>query len=77
MGQSRNRRAVPVRKLTTELLERREMMYGIAALAEGEGTVAPDFHLVDVNTTSATYNQQVSPRDFLNKVSAWYFIHST
>ncbi len=39
--------------------------------------VVPDFHLVDVNATSPTYNQSVSPRDFLGQVSAWYFGHAT
>ena len=39
--------------------------------------VAPDFALPDVNPTSATYDQAVSPRDYLQKVSAWYFGHAT
>jgi hypothetical protein len=38
---------------------------------------APDFALPDVNATSATYDQTVSPRDYLQKVSAWYFGHAT
>lgn len=42
----------------------------------GAGQV-PDFSLVDVNPTSATADQAVSPRDYLTKVSAWYFGHST
>lgn len=42
----------------------------------GTGPV-PDFSLVDVNPTSATADQAVSPRDYLTKVSAWYFGHST
>jgi len=37
----------------------------------------PDFALEDVNPTSATYGQAVSPRDQLEKVSAWYFGHAT
>lgn len=37
----------------------------------------PDFHLVDENPASARYKQQVSPRDYLGQVSAWYFGHST
>ena len=37
----------------------------------------PDFALVDVNSTSATFDQSVSPRDYLQKVSAWYFGHAT
>ena len=42
----------------------------------GAGQV-PDFSLADVNPTSATADQSVSPRDYLTKVSAWYFGHST
>ncbi len=41
-----------------------------------EGLV-PDFHLADVNPGSARYGQDVSPRDYLGKVSGWYFGHST
>ncbi len=38
---------------------------------------APDFSLEDVNATSATFGQVVSPRDHLEQVSGWYFGHST
>ena len=37
----------------------------------------PDFGLLDVNPTSPTAGQVVSPRDYLGSVSAWYFGHST
>lgn len=37
----------------------------------------PDFVLTDVNPNSATALQPVSPRDYLQKVSAWYFGHAT
>ncbi len=40
-------------------------------------TPMPDFTMLDVNPTSASYDQGVSPRDYLQKVSAWYFGHST
>jgi hypothetical protein len=40
-------------------------------------TVAPDFQLEDVNPNSATAGQPVSPRDELQRVSAWYFGHAT
>jgi hypothetical protein len=33
----------------------------------------PDFALPDVNPASPSYSQQVSPRDYLGKISAWYF----
>jgi len=33
----------------------------------------PDFSLQDVNPNSATHAQTVSPRQYLNSVSAYYF----
>ena len=41
------------------------------------GEVAPAFDLTDANPNSGTYDQTVSPRDYLLQVSAWYFSHST
>jgi hypothetical protein len=41
------------------------------------GKPVPTFSLVDVNPTSATYDREVSPRDYLKKVTAWYFGAST
>ncbi len=41
------------------------------------GVIMPDFQLTDVNSTSSTYNQAVSPRDYLQQVSGWYFGHAT
>ena len=41
------------------------------------GAVAPDFALQDVNDASPTALQDVSPRDHLGRVSAWYFGHAT
>ncbi|MBK7672794.1 MAG: hypothetical protein IPJ24_15625 [bacterium] len=42
------------------------------------GTSAvPDFAVLDVNPASPTGAQVVSPRDYLQKVSAWYFGHAT
>ena len=38
---------------------------------------APDFSLADVNPNSATSGQNVSPRQEMGKVSAWYFGHAT
>jgi len=43
----------------------------------GTGVLAPDFQILDVNTSSPTYDQIVSPRDHLGEVSAWYFGHAT
>jgi hypothetical protein len=31
------------------------------------------FSLIDVNPNSGTYDQAVSPRDYLGKATAWYF----
>jgi hypothetical protein len=60
------------------------LLAGIAGLAGcGDGPARPtthhlpDFHLTDVNPNSATAGQAVSPRDYLGKVSAWYFGHAT
>jgi len=38
---------------------------------------APDFSLVDQNPNSTTAGKPVSPRQYLGKVSAWYFGHAT
>lgn len=46
-----------------------------ATLAVGD--LVPDFSLLDVNPASPTANQPVSPRDYLQRVSGWYFGHST
>ena len=39
--------------------------------------LVPDFGLIDVNPSSNTGGTEVSPRDYLQKVSGWYFTHST
>lgn len=38
---------------------------------------APDFCLVDLNTNSPRNGETITPRDYLEQVSGWYFIHST
>ncbi len=63
-----------------ELLEARRVMYGadFLEMAEGEaGSQVEEFSLTDVNPESAKFNQSVSPSDYLQKASAWYFGHST
>ena len=55
------------KRLAAEPLEPRQMLAGIV----------PDFALVDVNSTSETYNQEVSPRDYLGEVSGFYFARAT
>ena len=44
--------------------------------ATPEGQVS-GFELPDVNPNSATHETDVSPRDYLDQVSAWYFGHAT
>ena len=39
--------------------------------------LAPNFTLQDYNPNSATFNQLVSSRQQMGKVSAWYFAHAT
>jgi hypothetical protein len=39
--------------------------------------MAPSFLLTDMNLISTTYAETISPRDYLQSVSAWYFGHST
>ena len=43
----------------------------------GTPQVVPDFLLLDRNSTSPTYNGDVSPRDSLGLITAWYFASST
>lgn len=68
-GLRQGRRRRP-RGLRFEGLEARQLLHGAA---EGEGTPRPDFSLEDVNPASSTYQQAVSPRDYLEQVSGWYF----
>jgi len=44
---------------------------------EPSRNAAPDFALRDVNPGSASFDETISPRDYLGQVSAWYFAHST
>jgi len=38
---------------------------------------APDWSLTDVNATSPTFEQVVSPSDLRGQVSVWYYGHAT
>jgi len=49
---------------------------GLGQGGQGLGPV-PDFSLLDVNETSPTYDTRVSPRDYLGRVSAWYFAEAS
>ena len=73
----RQRRRVGMR---FESLEARRVMYGadFLDLGEGEaGSQVAEFSLTDVNPESANFNQPISPSDYLQHASAWYFGHST
>ena len=37
----------------------------------------PDWSLVDINPNSPSCSQAISPRDYLQKTSGWYFMHAT
>jgi len=38
-----------------------------------DSLMVQDFHLEDINPNSSRYQQQVSPRDYLGRLTAWYF----
>lgn len=42
-----------------------------------DAVMVMDFNLPDINPVSATFSQNYSPRDYLQKVSGWYFIKGT
>ncbi len=54
--------------------EAREGTHSLAACVDWR---MPDFALFDLNPNSPTSGEQVSPRQFLGEISAWYFGHST
>jgi hypothetical protein len=65
------------RCLGLEALEQRQMLDAtgdafVVPLGEGESSPLPDFSLIDKNSTSPTYQDPVSPRDYLGHVSGWY-----
>ncbi len=65
------------RALRYELLETRQLLDASGLLAAAEGEPLPDFSLVDVNQTSASYSQTISPRDYIGQTAVWYFGHAT
>lgn len=51
-----------------------------AVVDTGDGLsddAVPDFLLADLNPSSPRCGQMVSPRDYLEEVSGWYFIHAS
>ncbi len=52
-------------------------LIGCATPGVEPGEPVPDFSLEDVNPSSPTGGQPVSPRDHIGVTSAWYFGHAT
>ena len=50
---------------------------GKAPTGPGPSGLAPDFALGDVNPSSPSFGTMVSPRNFQDQVSAWYFGYAT
>jgi hypothetical protein len=71
---NRPRVAIHTRRLAVERFERRDMLHGGDTLSP---SAMPDFDLADLNPSSSRYGEVVSPRDYLQQVSGWYFTHST
>ncbi len=59
----------------TELVDQIEME--LRPGGPDPGAAVPDFSIPDVNATSPRFDESVSPRDYLQAVSAWYFGHAT
>ena len=65
------------------MAEPRLLLLAGALLLVGAGCKAlpddpmPEFQLVDLNPGSSRAGQTISPRDYLEQVSGWYFIHAT
>src|SRR5688572_25143436 len=60
--------------LSFEHLESRLLLHGGNEASLGEDMA--EFRLVDVNPASERFSGEVSPRDYLENVSAWYFTHA-
>lgn len=45
--------------------------------SEPGANAVPEFLLADINPNSSTVGQNISPRDYLQQVSGWYFIKAT
>jgi hypothetical protein len=70
----RSRRVMVLESLEMRALMSADGVSAIVSSAEAESsTVISDFSLIDVNANSPTHAQSVSPRDYLNQVSAYYF----
>jgi len=65
-----------VRTLGHESLESRQLLDASGVLAAA-GEPGDAFTLLDVNPTSPTYDQMVSPATYNGEATAYYFMHST
>ena len=64
------------RLLHIEAFEPKILLTATAEVGQAEPEIA-DFSVLDVNPTSATFNQMIGPSDFRGQVSAWYFGFAT
>lgn len=72
-ARAQSRRGDPARaRLLARGCDAIESARGDLGLA-GDPPVMPDFSIADVNPAATTFGQPVSPRDYLDKISAWYF----
>ena len=53
-------------------------LVGCGPVDESGGTFskAPKFSLLDVNESSPSFDEHVSPRDAIGRVTVWYFGHA-
>ena len=50
---------------------------GIVDTGPVRPVLVPDFALADLNPASTRYGETISPRDYIGRVSGYYFVHST
>jgi len=55
----------------------RVLAFTSLAVSVRSATVAPDFHLEDVNDDSVRFDTIVSPRDYVLQVTGYYFGHAS
>ena len=52
-------------------------LWGLFGALVSQANPVPDFALVDENTNSARFQQTITPGDYRNQVSLWYFGSAT
>lgn len=50
---------------------------GVSDTGPVRPVLVPDFALADLNPASSRYEETISPRDYIGRVSGYYFVHST